>query len=86
MAEIQLSGVSMVYPNGTQALKQVDLTVPDHEFIVLLGPFGCGKSTLLRLIAGLEKPSEGTLRFDGDEAQRRDGLPVLCALSASDGL
>ena len=53
MAEIQLSGVSMVYPNGTQALKQVDLTVPDHEFIVLLGPSGCGKSTLLRLIAGL---------------------------------
>ena len=91
MAEIQLSGVSMVYPNGTQALKQVDLTVPDHEFIVLLGPSGCGKSTLLRLIAGLEKPSEGTLRFDGeharaDEAQRCDGLPVLCALSASDGL
>ena len=36
MAEIQLSGVSMVYPNGTQALKQVDLTVPDHEFIVRL--------------------------------------------------
>jgi len=63
MAEIQLSGVSMVYPNGTQALKQVDLTVSDHEFIVLLGPSGCGKSTLLRLIAGLEKPSEGTLRL-----------------------
>lgn len=59
MAEIQLSGVSMVYPNGTQALKQVDLTIPDHEFIVLLGPSGCGKSTLLRLIAGLEKPTEG---------------------------
>ena len=67
MAEIQLSGVSMVYPNGTQALKQVDLTVSDHEFIVLLGPSGCGKSTLLRLIAGLEKPSEGTLRFDGED-------------------
>ena len=67
MAEIQLSGVSMVYPNGTQALKQVDLTIPDHEFIVLLGPSGCGKSTLLRLIAGLEKPTEGTLRFDGED-------------------
>ena len=67
MAEIQLSGVSMVYPNGTQALKQVDLTVPDHEFIVLLGPSGCGKSTLLRLIAGLEKPTKGTLRFDGED-------------------
>ena len=67
MAEIQLSGVSMVYPNGTQALKQVDLTVPDHEFIALLGPSGCGKSTLLRLIAGLEKPTEGTLRFDGED-------------------
>ena len=44
-----------------------DLTVPDHEFIVLLGPSGCGKSTLLRLIAGLEKPTEGTLRFDGED-------------------
>lgn len=52
---------------GTQALKQVDLTVSDHEFIVLLGPSGCGKSTLLRLIAGLEKPTEGTLRFDGED-------------------
>ena len=69
MAEIQLSGVSMVYPNGTQALKQVDLTVSDHEFIVLLGPSGCGKSTLLRLIAGLEKPTEGTLRFDGEDVR-----------------
>lgn len=37
MAEIQLSGVSMVYPNGTQALKQVDLTVPDHEFMCCWG-------------------------------------------------
>ena len=67
MAENQISGVSMVYPNGTQALKQVDLTIPDHEFIVLLGPSGCGKSTLLRLIAGLEKPTEGALRFDGED-------------------
>ena len=90
MAEIQLSGVSMVYPNGTQALKQVDLTVPDHEFIVLLGPSGCGKSTLLRLIAGLEKPTEGTLRFDGEdvyttaESERLVRLPMYYGLTEDD--
>ena len=84
MAEIQLSGVSMVYPNGTQALKQVDLTVSDHEFIVLLGPSGCGKSTLLRLIAGLEKPTEGTLRFDGEDVDVVFVSHIHIAHTASD--
>ncbi|HIS02397.1 MAG TPA: ATP-binding cassette domain-containing protein [Candidatus Pullichristensenella avicola] len=65
MAEITLKGASMTYPNGTKALTSVDLTVRDHEFLVLLGPSGCGKSTLLRLVAGLEKPTEGEVLFDG---------------------
>ena len=65
MAEIQLSGVSMVYPNGTQALKQVDLTVSDHEFIVLLGPSGCGKTTLLNIIGGLDQYTSGDLVIGG---------------------
>ena len=44
-----------------QVLRQVDLTIADGEFLVLVGPSGCGKSTLLRLLAGLETPSGGTI-------------------------
>ena len=66
MAEIILKDVSVAYPNGTKALTDVNLTVRDHEFLVLLGPSGCGKSTLLRLVAGLEKPARGQVLFDGN--------------------
>ena len=45
------------------AVDALDLEVKDHEFLVLLGPSGCGKSTALRMIAGLDEPSEGTLRI-----------------------
>ncbi|MCQ2419745.1 MAG: ABC transporter ATP-binding protein [Clostridia bacterium] len=71
MAEIKLENLYFEYPSGdkktagTKALKGVNLTVRDHEFLVLLGPSGCGKSTTLRLIAGLEKPTEGSVYFDG---------------------
>ena len=44
------------------ALSQVSLTVEDREFFVLLGPSGCGKSTMLNCVAGLEKPTGGTIR------------------------
>lgn len=94
MAEIVLSGASMTYPNGTQALREVDLTVREGEFLVLLGPSGCGKTTLLRLIAGLEKPTQGEVIFDGKVvndrspmgAQRSHGLSKLRVVSAPDGL
>ena len=46
------------------ALENVSLEINEGEFFVLLGPSGCGKSTLLNLIAGLEKPSSGQIRFD----------------------
>jgi multiple sugar transport system ATP-binding protein len=48
------------------ALSDVDLKIQDGEFFILLGPSGCGKSTLLNLVAGLEKPSQGVIRF-GDQ-------------------
>ena len=73
MAEIRLEHLTFEYPSndkktpGTRALKDIDLTVLDHEFLVLLGPSGCGKSTMLRLIAGLEKPTEGKVYFDGED-------------------
>jgi ABC-type sugar transport system ATPase subunit len=47
------------------AIRTLDLDVADREFRVVLGPSGSGKSTLLRLIAGLERPSQGEIRFDG---------------------
>ncbi|OGS21023.1 MAG: hypothetical protein A2252_03760 [Elusimicrobia bacterium RIFOXYA2_FULL_39_19] len=48
---------------GVAAIKDINLTINDKEFFVLLGPSGCGKSTLLNLIAGLEKPSSGEIFF-----------------------
>jgi sulfonate transport system ATP-binding protein len=52
-------------------LRGIDLHVPSGQFIAIVGRSGCGKSTLLRLIAGLEKPDEGTIAF-GEEARRED--------------
>jgi NitT/TauT family transport system ATP-binding protein len=56
---IQVLSAQKTYPNGTQALQPVDLTVGEGEFVTLLGPSGCGKSTLLKMVAGLLPPSGG---------------------------
>ena len=61
MAEITMEGLGKIYPDGTRAVGNVDLTIGDGEFLVLVGPSGCGKSTVLRMIAGLEEISEGTM-------------------------
>jgi multiple sugar transport system ATP-binding protein len=63
MAEIALEDVWKVYPDGTEAVRALDLAVKDGEFMVLVGPSGCGKTTVLRMIAGLEVISKGTLRI-----------------------
>ena len=66
MAEITMEGLGKVYPDGTRAVGDVNLTINDGEFLVLVGPSGCGKSTILRMIAGLEEISEGTM-YIGDQ-------------------
>ena len=66
MAEIQLRDVTKRYPDGTEAVKHVDLDIGDGEFMILVGPSGCGKSTALRMIAGLEDIREGDLIIGGE--------------------
>ena len=64
MADIRIEQITKRY-GGTVALDDVSLMVHDQEFMVLLGPSGCGKTTLLRMIAGFERPDEGTIVIDG---------------------
>ena len=66
MAEIVLDQVTKLYPDGAKAVSDVDLTIADGEFIILVGPSGCGKSTTLNMIAGLEDISSGELRIAGE--------------------
>ncbi|MFF1545788.1 ABC transporter ATP-binding protein [Streptomyces sp. NPDC058291] len=65
MAEIVLEGVTKRFPDGSLAVKDVNLRIADGEFVILVGPSGCGKSTTLNMIAGLEDITEGHLRIGG---------------------
>jgi len=65
MAEIVFDQVSKNYGDGYAAIRNLDLTIRDGEFLVLVGPSGCGKSTALRMIAGLEEITHGRLMING---------------------
>jgi NitT/TauT family transport system ATP-binding protein len=69
MSHISIDKLFKTYPGNppVKALEDIDLKVSPGELVALLGPSGCGKSTLLNLIAGFEKPSQGTLLVDGTE-------------------
>ena len=65
VADVGLRAIEKSY--GTvEAIRGVDLSIPDGEFTVLVGPSGCGKSTLLRIIAGLEEVDRGTVEIAGE--------------------
>lgn len=61
MSQIVLKNVSKQYPNGVVALKDVFLNIEEGEWVAVMGPSGSGKSTLLHLIAGLDRPSSGSI-------------------------
>src|SRR5437763_17191305 len=67
MAEVVIDRVTKRF-GDVEAAKDVSLTVPSGELVVLLGPTGAGKTTLLRLVAGLEKPDAGMITIDGRDA------------------
>ena len=63
MAEIAYEHVWKIYPDGTEAVHDLDLEIRDGELMVLVGPSGCGKTTALRMLAGLEEITEGEIRI-----------------------
>ncbi len=62
---IKLNNVSKVYPNGTQALKNVTVSIPDGDFVFIIGPNGAGKTTLTKLLLCEEKPTSGKIEVNG---------------------
>lgn len=64
---LQIENVSKSYAADVVAVRAVNLEVAEHDILCLLGPSGCGKTTLLRMIAGLELPDAGVVRFAGQD-------------------
>ena len=86
MAGIVIQGLSKVYGKSTRALESLDWEVHEGELLVVVGPSGSGKTTLLRLVAGLERPTAGTIRLAGRDLagvppQRRDVALVFQSLA-----
>lgn len=83
MTEVRLASLEKIYRTGSvHAVRGIDLTVAPGELLCLLGPSGCGKTTVLKMIAGLEIPSAGDVRFDdvsvlSTKAERRQAVMVF---------
>jgi multiple sugar transport system ATP-binding protein len=71
MAEIVLEHVNKSYADGATAVKDLNITIADGEFLILVGPSGCGKTTTLNMIAGLEDISSGELRIGGERMNEK---------------
>jgi len=77
---LKLHNVSKRYDEGTIAVQNVRLTINEGDFLSFVGPSGCGKSTLFRLIAGLDKPSDGDISIYGqnpEQARKNGGVSYV---------
>lgn len=75
MSKLELKNVSKVFEKNeedekTHALKNINLSIDNNEFVSIVGPSGCGKSTMLRLISGLIRPSQGKILLDNEEIEQ----------------
>ena len=63
---LAFDGIGMIFPDGTEALRNITFSVDKGEFVTVVGPSGCGKSTLLRIASGLLEPTAGSVEIDRD--------------------
>ncbi len=70
---IEFQNVSLVYPNGTQGLKDINIKINQGEFVVIVGLSGAGKSTFIRSINRLVTPTDGALLVDSNDILRLKG-------------
>ena len=92
---IDIRGLSLIFQTADApvfALSKIDLSIAGGEFVSFIGPSGCGKTTLLRVIADLERPTEGTITVNGVTPERSSAaarlwlcLPGAGALSVAHG-
>jgi multiple sugar transport system ATP-binding protein len=66
VASVSFDHVGKTYPDGTVAVQDLSLEIPNGELMVLVGPSGCGKTTALLMVAGLEEISEGEVRIGNE--------------------
>ena len=70
---VEIKNVSKIYKTGEKefkALDNIDLSINKGEFVVILGPSGAGKSTLLNLIGGMDTPTNGSIKIDGEDISK----------------
>src|SRR3954463_16109834 len=75
-AMLRLRGVGKTYPDGTVAVRELDLDVGPGELVCLVGPSGGGKSTTLKMINRLIEPTTGTIEIDGKDVTRSDPVQL----------
>lgn len=69
---LEFKNINMTFADGTTAIRSLNLSIKQGEFVVLVGPSGCGKSTALRILAGLEQATGGTITINGEDVTEND--------------